>query len=84
MNSKASSVLYAGYLKHRSIVWFQESFLAAPCIVKRVIRPSTQGRFIMTAAVRQPSLAPAISQAVSRRQTEWSDEHVYCQLPNQR
>lgn len=37
--NQASQVLYAAYLKHRSIVWFQESFLAAPCIVKRRIRP---------------------------------------------
>lgn len=66
-NPQATSVSYAAYLKHRSIVWFQESFLAAPCIVKRTIRPSTQGRFIISAADRQPALTPANSQVVSKK-----------------
>lgn len=76
-NPQASSVSYAAYLKHRSIVWFQESFLAAPCIVKHPVRPSTQGRFVMSAADRKPALTPS-EQPGRFKKTEQSDKMSTC------
>ncbi|KAG8165416.1 hypothetical protein KVR01_005691 [Diaporthe batatas] len=40
---RTSSASDVAHLKHRSIVWFQESSLAAPCIVKRPFHPLKDG-----------------------------------------